>query len=229
MKIESNKSGDFTLRIQDDVSALMLQSDTKITAGQIEVELFRKNGKLTIINNMDILHLAELTNAAPIILMTAESQIVLPLSNNGNIRLDGDDYLQVTFKGLTSGGADTDIHAIREHFATDTANLVRTESVFAGSKSKGIRTQGANILSIAVDAALQSVELNNAGSLPVKLDIDEIKATNRALRRDAFYIQQTTEDKYWKNYYLIPLGGAEQATINSSGAAELTVGVLQVD
>lgn len=229
MKLETNKSGDFTLRIQDDVSAIMLQSATKITAGQIEVELFTSQGKTTLVNNMDILHFAELANAAPIILKTAESNVVLPLSNNGNIALAGEDYIQVTFRGLTAAGANqTDIHVISNYFSNDTANIVRTELSFDGAKAKNVRVDNADFLSVEVNAALQSVELRANGRV-IKLDIDEIKAVNRSLRREAFYIQETTSDAYWKNHYLIPLQGAEQATINSDGTAALTIGVMQVD
>jgi hypothetical protein len=230
MKIKENFGGDHVFRIQDDISSLLLTATSKIGAGTIEVDLYRDGQmKQNLVAQISILALAELFIERVMILKTAISSISIPLSNKGNIEISGDDYIQVTIRGLVTATANTaTLYQVEEFFGNDTANEVRVETVLIGSKSKNIRLMGADFVGVQVSSALQTVELS-FGVKTITMNVEELKRVAMNTRPNAFYIQETTADAYFKSYYVIPTNNASNLNVMTDGSVNLDVNILTYD
>lgn len=221
MIVHEAAKGNVNLQIQDSFSALLLSSSAKLNAGTIEVSIHRENGgKTDILPKINILDVAEMSRHGVIINKTAESQVLLQVSDRGNVVLMDKDYISVKIEGLTHGdGSPTaEIRAIREFFGDTGHNVLKEFTLFAGVKSKTQSVVGYDEIMLPNVANLQSVDLVRDGNT-ISLDKEEIKATMRTINAKRVMVQETVTDFNYKNWFVLPIKGVDTVRIYTDGGA----------
>lgn len=226
MKLKSAQSGDFNVKITEDISAMQIVSANKVTGGTVKITKFGAGGKREdMVDTIPLLVLAEISNHGLIINQTSTGQgtdFTFQLSESGNIAVRGEEYIMAEFQGVTLDAGSLDVYGVEEYMTVSGHNRVEEVLVLAGMKSRNTPVLGVDEIALPVDDALDSVEFQR-GAKNITLTQAEIKSQSRRYRPVAFYQQNTTNNYGYKEVYLLPLEGVESVKVHTDGSKTLSV------